>query len=127
MPCNCDHLEPNSTERRVSKIACLLDEFDGKTFNSSYWNGMHPSVYSQTYDKYAGEFSEIEMLKDLVERIALVDVTFYSLEMQMWWRDYLGKFVEAEKVARLEAAKEEVRKVALKKLSAKERSALGVD
>ena len=55
MPCNCDYMEATSKEKELSKIACLLDELDGKPFNKNHWEGYHPKVYSQTYDKYTGE------------------------------------------------------------------------
>lgn len=122
MPCNCDHLEPNSTERKMSKVACLLDEFKGKKINRSHWNGMHPDVYSQTYDRYAPYRDHKEMIKALVAKIENCDLTQQSLEMQMWWRDY--QLVKEKKVKK---KKKSDRDIALGKLTAKDKKALGIE
>lgn len=125
MPCNCDHLEPRGEEVRMSKVACLLDEFDGKPFNRNHWQGMHPAVYNQTYDRYAGNYDASQMVQKLVSKIQATDVTKLSLEMQIWWRDYQqehnAKILQAEK----EKQEQEIRQSALSKLTDGEKKALG--
>lgn len=73
MPCNSDYLEANDYERELSRVACLLDELDGKPIDQSHWRGSagpyHPAVYSRC------------ITKEDADRM-------YSLEMQMWWRDH---------------------------------------
>lgn len=86
MPCNTDYMEPSSRECQLSKVACLLDELNGEPINKTYWQGYHPKVYSQTYDIYT-DVSE-GLVETLIKKLEQTDVTKYSLEMQMWWRDY---------------------------------------
>lgn len=92
MPCNTDYMDPSTDEIRVSRIACLIDELNGTPINKTHWKGYHPAVYCQSYDKYAGKYSEAEMVSLLIEKIqSLHTVTECSLELQMWWRDYQEK------------------------------------
>lgn len=125
MPCNCDFMTPNPIEIKMSKVACLLDELDGKPINKNHWEGMHPRVYNQTYDRYAAGYDDLAMVAELVEKIKEADVTKYSLEMQMWWRDYQ----EAEKARIGEKNANEAREMAkaraLSKLTEEEKAALG--
>jgi hypothetical protein len=44
---------------------------------------MHPSVYSELPDGDA-------MVAELCSKLRKVDVTDFSLEMQIWWRDHLA-------------------------------------
>lgn len=84
MPCNSDYMEPNHWERQISQVACLHDELDGKEYHGAYWFGAHPRVYCKGLTKEQGD----EMVADLCYRLQNVDVTDYSLELQMWWRDH---------------------------------------
>jgi len=124
MPCNCDHMEPSIDEIKMSKVACLLDEFNGVKLNRNHWNGMHPRVYNQTYDRYAGDFDKAEMVQELVGKIQTTDVAKCSLEMQIWWRDYQERHnmkVALEQAAERQKAK---RAAALKKLTPEDVKAL---
>lgn len=126
MPCNCDHMEPSSIEIELSRVACLLDEFDGKPINKNFWDGMHPKVYNQTYDRYAGNFDASGMAQALVRRIKDSDVTKYSLEMQIWWRDYLAKQKEHEVKAIEASTKQFMEEKALAKLTEADKEILGL-
>jgi hypothetical protein len=106
----------------MSKVACLLDELDGKEFTSWHWQGGHPRVYG----KWLTPKQEDEMVATLCKRLQGVDVTKHSLEMQMWWRDH-----QAADQARVEselakAETEEKRQAALAKLTHHERKLLGL-
>ena len=81
MPCKSDYLEADGKEVELSRVACLLGEFDGKPIDKSHWRGYHPAVYNKQVDGDA-------MVSELCERLQMVDVTKYSLEMQIWWRDH---------------------------------------
>lgn len=83
MPCNCDHLEANQLELETSKVACLLDELSGKPIDKNCWDGYHSRVYNKCSRELANELT----LK-LCSKLKKVDVTKYSLEMQIWWRDH---------------------------------------
>lgn len=84
MPCNSDYLEANGFEKSISQVACLLDELDGKQWNRDWWNGYHPDVYFQKLYKQDAD----EMVARLCGELRKRDVTQYSLEMQIWWRDH---------------------------------------
>jgi len=121
MPCNCDHLEPTREEVRLSKIACLLDELrtGNHKINSNHWGGMHPKVYSQTYDKY--EVPPEGMKEKLVQALSMMSpekLQTYSLEMQMWWRDYCAEALERKKAAvkKFKDKKKKVKKLSLDEL-----------
>ena len=119
MPCDSSYLEPNGREIKLSQVACLLDELDGKEIDQYHWRGYHPSVYSKRVD---GD----KMVKKLCKRLQDVDVKDYSLEMQIWWRDH--KAADKARVeAQLAAAKDaKAKKAAIAKLTAHERKLLGI-
>lgn len=94
MPCMYDdsrygnaHDKERTKEMTMSKVFLLLDELDGKG----------PPDYHRFYHGYdiraSGEqLSQKEcddLTANLCQRIqAIPDLTKYSLEMQMWWRDH---------------------------------------
>lgn len=86
MPCNSDYLNATNYEVELSKVACLLDELDGKAVPSSsgYWRGYHPRVYGRITNELGDK-----LVSELCERLQNEDVTRHSLEMQIWWRDHL--------------------------------------
>lgn len=120
MPCDSDYMRANDYEVRLSQVACLLDELNGKVgIDKSDWNGYHPKVYNRRVDGDA-------LVSELCGRLQPLDVSKLSLEMQVWWRDHQ----QADK-ARLEAEalqrKTEAEKTAaLEKLTPYERSLLGL-
>lgn len=120
MPCNSDYMEATNQEREISRVACLIDELNGQTFNPSHWHGYHPQVYCQPYDADL-------MTKSLCERLQKVEISDYSLEMQMWWRDH--KIADRERLARelAETEDKDARKAAIAKLTSHERRLLGLD
>lgn len=122
MPCNCDHLEPHAKEVELSKIACLLGELQGRAWNKSEWRGFHPLVYNIGIPDQVAD----DMIEQLCTRLQQVDVSTYSLEMQMWWKDHQEedrKRLERE----LKAAQEKQDKeAAIAKLTPYERKLLGL-
>lgn len=87
MPCRSEYLNPNDTEKELSRVLLLLDELDGK-------GPPELSKYGRGYDDRAYlKQDQTELLHqktaELCSRLtALPDVTAYSLEMQLWWRDH---------------------------------------
>lgn len=77
-------MEPNKREVELSRVACLLDELKGESIRKPFWEGMHPSVYN----KGLGQKDADKMVEKLCTKLRQVDVTKYSLEMQIWWRDH---------------------------------------
>lgn len=122
MPCRSDYLMPNEREIAMSKVACLLDEIDGKPINYSHWNGGHPKVYGNLLDQEAAD----AMTAKLCSALQNLDVTKYSLEMQMWWRDH-QKADEKRLIEEIASKKQkEERDAIISRLSPHERKILGI-
>lgn len=121
MPCDSSHLEATHKEREMSKVACLLDELEGKKkINRDHWRGYHPRVYNNR------QIDCDAMVAELCSRLQGVDVSDYSLEMQMWWRDHKEADRQRAKAAIDKAKTEKQRQAALKKLTLHERRLLGL-
>lgn len=83
MPCQSDYLNSTDFEKKISRVACLLDELDGKIYSNSDWDGYHNRVYGKVDDDLANE-----LVAELCSRLQNVEITNCSLEMQIWWRDH---------------------------------------
>jgi hypothetical protein len=125
MPCNCDHLEASGREMALSQIACLLDELNTGVppleQAEGNWRGYHPAIYNK-----GGMVDAGGMTADLCQRLQEVDVTQYSLEMQIWWRDH--QIADRKRLQKEfeKATLTEQRKSALAKLTSHERKLLGL-
>lgn len=121
MPCNSDYMEANSLEREISKVHCLLDELDGKEWSNSDWNGYHPKVYCRVNRELADK-----LVRKLCSKLKTADVTKYSLEMQMWWRDHQEADAAREQHEQDKKIEAEKRAAALAKLTDEEKELLGL-
>lgn len=84
MPCDGSYLDPNDWEIEYSRIHCMLAELAGGKFNKKWWDGYHPKAYMQNITR-----AKIDALvAQLCRKLQKVDVSKYSLELQMWWRDH---------------------------------------
>lgn len=121
MPCNSNHMAADGLEKELSRVACLLDELAGKEWERRWWDGYHPRVYNKA-DRATGD----QMVRELCAALQSLDVTQYSLEMQMWWRDHqaLDKVRCERELAQAQTAAE--REAALAKLTPAERRLLGL-
>lgn len=122
MPCNSDYLNPNETEIHLSRVLCLLDELEGKQWREADWRGFHPGAYGKRILK-----SDLDhFVAGLCQRLQIIDVTKYSLEMQIWWRDH--QKADAERIKREQEWKERqaVREQAKAKLTPEEIEVLGL-
>lgn len=93
MPCNSDHMNPHPKEVIASQCLTLLDELQGKGFDSSHYDGYHPMAYGKSLSKQRCD----QLTASLCEKLQKTDVTKYSLEMQIWWRDHKKADEEREK------------------------------
>lgn len=122
MPCNSDYMRPGPYEISLSKVLALLGELDGQPIDPDTYGSGTGAAYGnadkETLDRATAQ---------LCERLLASDVTKHSLEMQMWWRDH--QRADAERIALQKRiySEETLRKAALRKLSAEERKALGVE
>jgi hypothetical protein len=123
MPCNSDYMNPTDKEVQISRVACLLDELDGKKFKEDHWEGYHPRVYNGNGGGVDGD----KLVAKLCQKLQTVDVKKYSLEMQMWWRDHQAADQARRDREIDEKDTEAERRAALRKLTARERKLLGLD
>lgn len=120
MPCNSGYMDATGDEVALSQVACLLDELNGKRkIDRSHWEGYHPDVYNKHVN---GD----KLVAKLCSRLQSVDVTKYSLEMQMWWRDHQKADKERLKAELKQKKTKAAKAAALKKLNPYERRLLGV-
>jgi hypothetical protein len=73
----------NGYESELSQVAYLLDELAGKKWDRSWWDGYHPRVYFK-----ADRTNCDQLVRELCAALQSRDVTQYSLEMQIWWRNH---------------------------------------
>lgn len=113
-------MDASHREVELSRVACLLDELDGREFNAEHWKGYHPNVYCQP-DAHGDA-----LVSALCDRLQRIDVKKYSLEMQMWWRDH--QRADKERIEKELAEKQTAaaRRAALAKLTKHERKLLGL-
>lgn len=122
MPCNSDYMNPNDWEIEMSKVACLLDELNGLTFNKNKFGGYHPRVYTKSISKELGD----KWVEKLCSKLQKEDVTKYSLEMQLWWRDHQAADKKRLKEERAQIKDKKKKEEALAKLTPYERKLLGL-
>lgn len=97
MPCNCDYMEPTRLEVELSNVAALLEELAGfSDWKRHYNRGSHPRVYN----KHLTKAEQDSLVAGLCAELHKVDVTKYSLEMQIWWRDHQAADAKRLKQAR---------------------------
>jgi len=115
MPCDSSHLEADGREVESSKVREFLREVTGKPFNHRRRAEYYGNV--KTLDADTAELCGI---------CQTVDVSRFSLELQLWWRDH--QEADAKKAAdvKRQAEEAEARDRALRKLSDAERALLGV-
>lgn len=120
MPCDSRYMKATTKEVELSRVACLLDELDGKSIDKGNWGGYHPAVYNNP--KVDGD----AMVSELCSRLQAVDVTKFSLEMQMWWRDHQAADKERISHELLRKKQGEERDAAMAKLTDYELSLFGL-
>lgn len=120
MPCNSDYMQANNYEVSVSRVACLLNEVNGSVWEPRWWDGYHPLVYGKPDLRALGD----ELTARLCKKLRKLDVTKYSLEMQMWWRDHQAADEKRNQAEERNRRRIDLAKAALKKLSPEEIEAI---
>jgi hypothetical protein len=126
MPCNCDHLNANSLEIELSRVLMLTEELDtGVPVNSRSgdWGGYKTGVYNSGDLKKRAD----EATAHLCSRLQTTDVSKYSPEMQIWWRDHQAADRAREAKEKAEAERQSLRVSGINKLTPEERKALGLN
>lgn len=122
MPCNSDYMQATSFEVNLSTVYGLLDELKTGKLPKNFGNGYDKRVYNKGLKQ---EFLD-KKTKELCTKLQNTDVTKYSLEMQMWWRDH--QKADKERVEKYLQAKKDVKakEKALSKLTPYEKKLLGL-
>ena len=84
MPCNSDHMSATPLEKNLSVVYGLLDEVETGRLPYGFGNGYDNRVYC----KYLSKEHLDQKTEELCSKLQQLDVTKFSLEMQMWWRDH---------------------------------------
>lgn len=122
MPCRSDYMEPSNYEREISKVVCFLGELEGKPYDSQDLAGFHELVYMRRMGK-----TELDNLtRELCSKLQSIDVTKYSLELQIWWRDHQRADKARLKQEQLLIETEAAKKAAMAKLTPYELKLLGL-
>lgn len=126
MPCNSDYLDPNSFEKQLSKVCCLLDELlYNKSIKQNEWNGYHPNVYY----KYINKEKANKLVNSLCSKLQMLsskEIKNLSLEMQIWWRNHQKADKKRIKEEIKLIKKKQNKEKALKKLTSYERKLLNL-
>jgi hypothetical protein len=114
-------MEASSLERELSKVACFLDEIAGKQWTRGEMAGYH----SRVYGKATRELGD-QLVNELCNALQGADVSTFSLEMQIWWRDHQA--ADEERIAKELALATLTfqQEAALAKLTPHERQLLGL-
>jgi len=114
-------MEANDSEKELSKVLGLLDELETKKLPENFGTGYDSRVYNKYFTKKYIDRRTAE----LCSKLQKIDVTQYSLEMQMWWRDH-QKADEERLQKEIESLKtQDDITIALSKLTDYERKLLG--
>jgi len=125
MPCNSDYLNASGLEIELSRVLLLTQELEtGKPVDtrSSDWMGYMTEAYGKADLRAKADAA----VANLCDRLKKVDVTQYSLEMQVWWRDHQAADKRREAEEKEKDKKTALRASAIKKLTPAERKALGL-
>lgn len=112
MPCNCDYLDPTQKEKNSLNILTLLQELNYNTGN-----------FSPSYGRPTTLEKDTQTLCELCQKI---DVSKFSLELQIWWRDHQRADRERLQKEVFDIKRLEERKKALEKLTDYEKQLLNI-
>jgi hypothetical protein len=123
MPCISDYTNANTLEKELSRVLMLTEELDtGMPVDrrSTDWEGYKDGVYNSGDLKKRTD----EATANLCSRLQTTDVSKYSLEMQVWWRDHQAADRAREEEEKATAEKAALRASAYSKLTPEEIKAL---
>jgi len=122
MPCRSDYMEAHQIEKDLSVVYGLLDELETGKLPSNFGDGYDGRVYN----KGLSQKHLNKKTRELCSKLKSTDVTKFSLELQIWWRDH--QKVDKKRLQKEMSGKKdkEAREIALAKLSDYERKLLGL-
>jgi hypothetical protein len=119
-------MNANSLEIELSRVLLLIRELEtGKPVDShsSEWDGYMAGVYCGGDLRKRADVA----VADLCSRLQKVDVSKFSPEMQIWWRDHQAADRKREADERKKIEQDALRAEARSKLTPDERAALNID
>jgi len=122
MPCNSDYMDANQHEINLSVVYGLLDELKTGKLPKDFGTGYDKRVYNKGLSKKHLD----EKTEELCSKLQKTNVSKYSLEMQMWWRDHQKADKERIKKELKEIKDKKAKEKAISKLSSHERKLLGL-
>jgi vacuolar-type H+-ATPase subunit I/STV1 len=125
MGCNSSYMEATQAEKNLSVVYGLLDEIKTGKLPNDFGNGYDYRVYGTTTKKRLDEKTE-ELCFALQILDQHQDVSKYSLEMQIWWRDHQKADKERIEKEMEELKEKEAKELAVAKLTPYERKLLGL-
>ena len=126
MPCDSSYMNATPDEVALSKLCCFIDEINGVPYGEFHPDGYHPRAYNTGFNGSQCRALADEWTSELCARLRKSDVTKYSLELQIWWRDH--QIDDKDRERRVQAEKEQriFKESALAKLTDEEKIALGL-
>jgi hypothetical protein len=115
-------MEANQSERNLSVVYGLLDELENGKLPSNFGDGYDKRVYNKHLSKEHLD----EKTEELCSKLQNTDVSKFSLEMQIWWRNHQKADKERLEKEIKDKATEQEKQKALSKLSDYERKLLGL-
>lgn len=124
MPCDSSHLQANSLEIEMSRVAAIIDELERHVpISRRAWDGYHERVYNKGLTRAEAD----AMTAHLCHLMQRRDPANCSLEAQIWWRDHqAADRARAQATLDITRTREE-KAAALKKLTPHERRLLGLE
>lgn len=129
MPCRSDYMEASGTEKQLSRVLCLLDELlvhRPVDSHSKEWAGYHPGAYNHSGGSKELDRATAELCAHL-GKLTKEQLSTYTLEMQLWWREHQKQDRKREAQEREADLLTALRKKALAKLTPEERVALKLE
>lgn len=77
--------EPTTLQKYLSECLCFLGELAGHAWEKE-WLTQHPRVKKEFTTKQDLD----KLTEELCKKLQKVDVSNYSLELQIWWRDHVA-------------------------------------
>jgi len=109
-------------EKNLSVVYGLLDELETGHLPERFGDGYDKRVYNKGLSKKDLD----KKTEELCSKLQKTDVSKYSLEMQIWWRDHQKADKERLEKELDQIVLEKDRKIALDKLSDYDREILGL-
>jgi hypothetical protein len=116
-------MNPTELETNLSKVYGLFDELRTGKLPKEFGTGYDKRVYNRGITQQKLN-EKVEELCSLLKKKK--DITKYSLEMQVWWRDHQKADKEREKKEAKQKEYDKARKKALAKLTPAEKKLLNL-